>query len=595
FNLSTKGFRGEALASIAAIAHVDMFTRLASEELGNTIKIEGGKIISQGVDSCNLGTSILVKNMFYNIPARRKFLKSDTVESRHILDEFHRVALSHPDISFIYIHNDREVYNLKQDNLRKRIVSIFGTKTNEKLIPIEEDTDIVSIQGFIGKPEFSKKKRGEQFFFVNGRYIKSGYLHHAVNLAYEDLLPKGNTPSYFLYFTVPPDSIDINIHPTKTEIKFDNDQAMYSMLRSTIKHSLGQYNISPVLDFDKNSNLETPYEYKDKEIENPFLLVDRTYNPFESSSVRDTSFGSVSKGSFDTELLSRADDEHNNPNLNREESLYSGTDDGTVFGGSSEGDDFSSDLGVVDSLYSGTQKVNIEYENRIYDSLVSGETQGEESVLESGSLYSNFGEDDSEESSVLFEKEIISPVFEDSFQVKNKYLLCNSKSGIMLVHQHLAHQRVLYEQLLETITIAEVLSQQLLFPITIELSVSDIISVEELRDDLEGVGFSFDIEGDNMLIKGIPPSIKESHISGVIEGLLSDISDQTSHNSFSQLDTISRSMAKNMAIKTGDSLTKQEQKKILEDLFKCKETTLSPYGKRIMREITISDLDNILK
>ena len=233
FNLCTKGFRGEALASIAAIAHVELKTKQENEELGTCLKIEGSTIISQDFISTGKGASIAVKNLFYNIPARRNFLKSDTVETRHIIDEFQRVALAHPNIAFLLHHNNNEVYHLKSSNLRQRIVAVFGSKMNEKLVPINEQTDILDIEGFVAKPEFSKRKRGEQFFFVNDRFIKSSYLNHAVVNAFDGLLEQGSHPSYFLYLKVPANTIDINIHPTKTEIKFDNEKALYAMLRAT--------------------------------------------------------------------------------------------------------------------------------------------------------------------------------------------------------------------------------------------------------------------------------------------------------------------------------------------------------------------------
>ena len=241
FDLHTKGFRGEALASIAAIAHVEMKTKQNQEELGVHIVIEGSKLVTQEVAVLPEGTSFSVKNLFFNIPARRNFLKSETVEFRHVIDEFQRVAMAHPSISFTLIHNGSEMYNLPSSNYRQRIVNIFGGKTNEKLVPVAEDTEMIQISGFVGKPEFAKKSRGEQFFFVNNRFIKSAYLHHAIMNAYEGLLKEGNQPSYFLYLKVPPHTIDINIHPTKTEIKFDDEQSLYAILRSAIKHSLDQF------------------------------------------------------------------------------------------------------------------------------------------------------------------------------------------------------------------------------------------------------------------------------------------------------------------------------------------------------------------
>ncbi|MDI1306394.1 MAG: DNA mismatch repair endonuclease MutL, partial [bacterium] len=230
FSLHTKGFRGEALASIAAIAHMEMKTKQDQEELGTHIVIEGSKFVSQDVAVLPKGTSFAVKNLFFNIPARRNFLKSDTVEYRHVIDEFQRVALAHPKIHFTFYHNGSEMFNLPPSTLRQRIVNVFSGKTNEKLVPVQEETEIVSIQGFVSKPEFAKKNRGEQFFFVNDRFIKSGYLHHAVMAAYDGILKDGAQPSYFLYLTVPPNTIDINIHPTKTEIKFDDEHALYAIL-----------------------------------------------------------------------------------------------------------------------------------------------------------------------------------------------------------------------------------------------------------------------------------------------------------------------------------------------------------------------------
>ncbi|MEX0289997.1 MAG: DNA mismatch repair endonuclease MutL, partial [Flavobacteriaceae bacterium] len=280
FHLNTKGFRGEALASIAAIAHVEMQTKPSSDELGTNLRIEGSKIISQDVVAAPKGTSIGVKNLFFNIPARRNFLKSNQVELRHVTDEFHRVALAHPSVSFNFYNNGSELFNLPATSYRKRIVHIFGSKTNEKLVPVKEETQVVKVDGFICKPEFAKKSRGEQFFFVNNRFIKSPYLHHAVVNAFEGLIKPDAFPGYFLYLEVDTSSIDINIHPTKTEVKFDDEQTIYAILRSTVKHSLGQFNVAPVLDFEKDQNLETPYAYKNMGVQPPKVTVDARFNPF---------------------------------------------------------------------------------------------------------------------------------------------------------------------------------------------------------------------------------------------------------------------------------------------------------------------------
>jgi len=275
FNLHTKGFRGEALASIAAIAHVELKTKTEGNDIGTHLTIEGSKVISQDPAVVPKGTTIAVKNLFFNIPARRNFLKSNTVETRHIIDEFHRVALAHPSVAFQMIHSGSDVFNLPASNSRQRIVNIFGSKTNEKLVPVNEETEILKINGFVLKPEYGKKSRGEQFFFVNDRFIRSSYLHHAVASAYEGLMKNGVHPGYFLFLDVDPHSIDINIHPTKTEIKFDDEHAIYAMLRATVKHSLGQFNIAPVLDFERDKGFDTPYEYGKKSPKAPSIEVDR--------------------------------------------------------------------------------------------------------------------------------------------------------------------------------------------------------------------------------------------------------------------------------------------------------------------------------
>ena len=283
FSLNTKGFRGEALASIAAIAHVELKTKQENDELGTAITIEGSIVKKQETTATSKGTSIAVKNLFFNIPARRNFLKSDAVELRHIIDEFHRVVLAHPQINFSMYHNDNNLFDLRSENFRQRIVHTFGKKTNDKLVPVDEDTELLKISGFIGKPEFAKKSRGEQFFFVNQRFIKSPYLNHAIQAAFEGLLAPNKYPSYFLNLRVDPKSIDINIHPTKTEIKFDDEPTIYALLRAAVKHSLGQFSVAPILDFQRDAALDTLYHQQSDNVSTPRVEVDPDFNPFSSS------------------------------------------------------------------------------------------------------------------------------------------------------------------------------------------------------------------------------------------------------------------------------------------------------------------------
>jgi DNA mismatch repair protein MutL len=298
FDLKTMGFRGEALSSIAAVSHLTINSnKILDEDLGNEIKLEAGEITSKNEILCKKGTSISVRNLFFNIPARRNFLKSDNVELRHIIDEFHRVALINYNINFIFINNENEIFNLKKSIFKERIIRIFGKSTEQKLVPIREKTDIASIEGFVYKPEYTKKTRSTQFFFVNNRFVKNSHLHHAVKTAYDGLIFDNHYPSYFLNFKVPTDSVDVNIHPNKTEIKFDNDQSIYAILKSSIKHSLGQFNIAPTIDFESSVNLNTPYSYINKEASIPRVDYNKAFNPFDNSEL--TPIISSKKTSFE--------------------------------------------------------------------------------------------------------------------------------------------------------------------------------------------------------------------------------------------------------------------------------------------------------
>jgi len=289
FNLSTKGFRGEALASVAAIAQVELKTKVEGNDLGTQIIIEGSEVKEQEVCSCAKGTSFSIKNLFYNVPARRNFLKSNPVEVKHIIEEFQRVAMVHADIAFSMYNNGNEVFNLKKGSFRQRIVGVFGERYNQKLVPVEESTDIVSVIGFVSKPEFAKKTRGEQYFFVNDRFIKNSYLNHAINNAFDQLLSKDQHPSYFLKLTIDPAKIDINIHPTKTEIKFEDERAIYAIIRTSVKQALGKNNITPTLDFEQESSFNVPLMRSTEHIKAPTIKVNPSYNPFATKSSESSS------------------------------------------------------------------------------------------------------------------------------------------------------------------------------------------------------------------------------------------------------------------------------------------------------------------
>ncbi|MBT8263054.1 MAG: DNA mismatch repair endonuclease MutL [Bacteroidia bacterium] len=525
FNLHTKGFRGEALASIAAIAHVELKTKTEEAEIGTKICIEGSTVVSQEAEVVPQGTTIAVKNLFYNIPARRNFLKSNPVETRHIIDEFHRVALAHPQVAFSMVHNGSDVFNLPPSNIRQRIVNIFGSKTNQKLVPVTEETEIVKVNGFVLKPEFARKSRGEQFFFVNDRFIKSPYLHHAVSSAFEGLIRDRMHPGYFLFLEVKPTTIDINIHPTKTEIKFDDEHSIYAMLRSTIKHGLGQFSVAPVLDFNKDSSFDTPYEYSKKSPVLPTIEVDRDFNPFKEG-------GAKSGGGF-----TKYKDKSTNW-----ESLYVGLK-GELSGSTDE-----------------TDVTQIEFESeevtgRLFD---TNET-------DSGQL---------------------------TFQLQQKYIISPIKSGLMVIHQHLAHQRILYEELLRNMTVKEAVSQQLLFPMEIELSKPDMEILQKVREQLEHTGFHFEsFSEEKISISGIPVGLNDSSAGKVLDQLITDIRDEVPDASFSLNDLLAKSMAKSMAVRTGTALNKAEREHLVNRLFACKEPSVSPDNTQVLITLDVTELD----
>ncbi|MGK0252712.1 MAG: DNA mismatch repair protein MutL [Mariniflexile sp.] len=524
FHIHTKGFRGEALASIAAIAHVELKTMQDYDDVGSSIVIEGSKVTSQEVVVTPKGTSISVKNLFFNIPARRNFLKSNTVELRHVIDEFQRVALAHPNINFAFYNNGSETFNLPISNYRQRIVNIFGNKTNEKLVPVDEKTEVLNVSGFVGKPEFAKKTRGEQYFFVNNRFIKSPYLNHAISSAFDGLLKGGNHPSYFLNLTVDPQTIDINIHPTKTEIKFDDEHTLYALLRSAVKHSLGQFNIAPVLDFDRDSNLDTPYHFNKKDTNTPFIEVDRSFNPFKEHYVSGKQVTAFKRQT-----------------LNNWDSLYVGLESK----GTKSQDNFS----------------EVHFES-------------EETTI------SAFNDDNKIEKT------------KTTYQLHNKYIVSTIKSGMLVIDQHRAHQRILYEDFLNNLTIKEGMSQQLLFPLQLHFSKQEIEIINQLKDDLEHTGFVFsNVSNESVEIIGVPVTVPESEVSIILEQLIGDVENEVPDSNFSATDLLAKSMAKSLAIKRGQSLQKDEQEHLVNKLFACKEPNVSPNNRTTFITMSVDELD----
>ena len=518
FRLNTNGFRGEALASIAAIAHVELKTKLRDESLGSSVKIEGSKLKSEEEVSTSNGTSVSVKNLFFNIPARRSFLKSDPVELRHIMDEFHRVSMAHPQINFSMHHNDNDLFDLRSETFRQRIIHIFGAKMNEKLVPVLEDTELLKISGFVGKPEFAKKSRREQFFFVNHRFIKSSYLNHAISSAFDGLLLPNKFPSYFLNLELDTKSIDINIHPTKTEIKFDDEPTLYALLRAAVKHSLGQFSVAPVLDFERDPSMDTPYRQNLNNVISPKVEVDSSFNPFRTQAKAST-----------------------RNNISNPEGLYLGLE-------SRSNSDFNP---IVESQF------------------------------ESDALQSS-----------IFEKESFEST-QNTFQLHNKYIVGTIKSGLVVIDQNRAHERILYEHYLEQITLKDPVSQQLLFPLRLEFSTHELSVLKSIRPQLIQAGFKFSAFGsDSLELAALPVGVQDAFVSNIFDQLVSDIQNEVPDFNFSQSDLLAKSIAKSLATKNGKKLSIQEQEFIINALFACKEPTFTPFNKTIFITLEGSYLDS---
>jgi DNA mismatch repair protein mutL len=525
FHLHTKGFRGEALASIAAVAQVELTTAQEGEEIGTELVIEGNKIISQQPSVVNKGTSIAMKNLFFNVPARRKFLKADSVEFRHILDEFHRVVLAHPDIHFYLYNNATELYNLPIASLRKRIVQVFGSKLDERLVPVEEKTDILNIYGFICKSSF-KKNKSLQYLIVNQRFIKSPYLHNAIKNAYEGLLKENEQPEYFLYLELSPELIDINIHPTKTEIKFENDHIIYALVRSAVKHSLGQFQVFPSIDFELSQENEVPYSYKDKEAKLPTYQVDSNFNPFQMD--------------FDSQAP--------------KQEKYT----------SSKSFDYKKHSPSWENLYTGIpSKVN--------------EFQQIKEEPSMPNLLDSLSVEASKQTILYFQK---------------KYLITYLKEKVLIINATRAHQRILYERFTKNIRTGINISEQLLFPLEFEFSPTEVLSIISLSSVLETAGFLFETEGNKVRVLGLPTLVKESQALEILKDLIADNMEDIPQENFSQEDILAKNLAKTLSIRSGQSLSSEEQEQLIADLFSCKECNVSPFGKKIFTELSINEIDS---
>lgn len=513
FHITTKGFRGEALASIAAVAMVELKTKRAEDETGVLIEINGSHIERQEPCPMHTGSLFSVKNLFYNIPARRKFLKSDNTELRHIISEFQRVALAHPSVKFSLVHNDEEIYRLQAGNSRQRIAAIFGKQYNQSLVDVNTSTSIVDINGYVGKPESARRTPGEQFFFINNRYIRHPYLHRAVMEAFQGILSPDAVPSYFLFLTADPATIDVNIHPTKTEVKFEDERSVWQIILAAVRESLGRFNVVPSLDFGPESAMDIPI--LPPGIERPVVPepeIDPTFNPFNQ--------GEYQRHEINWEFRGNRD------NTDNWESLY------TVTARSSE-----------DRQKERTESLSFENRRRF-------------------------------------------------FQVKNRYILCPVISGIMMIDQRRAHERILYEKFLASLGDGPAPVQVSMFPVEAELTPGDMVILDEISEDLNRMGFDVEREkGNRVIIKGHPADSRNPHPLEMLCTLIAEYKVTLNDPSVGARERVAMSMAKASSIAYGMALTQTEMEELFDQLFACSMPGYSPTGKAVMNIITMEELD----
>jgi len=502
FSIRTRGFRGEALASMAAVAEVNLKTRLEGDELGTQIRISGSRLESKEAVQAPPGSNFQVRNLFYNIPARRKFLKSDQTELRHIINEFNHVSLTHPDIQFSLTHNQSEIFQLPVSNLRQRIVGTFGKSLNSYLISLESDTTLITINGFIGLPEHARRTYGEQFFFVNNRFIKHPYFHKAVLNGYEQILAADHIPSYFIYFSIDPSHIDVNIHPSKTEVKFEDERAIWQILLASVKKAIGKNNLSPSLDFDTEGVIDIPVLSRDTEIKQPHIDTNPGYNPF------------AGEDSYEREKRSTP---------------------------------------YLDERFEG------------WEQLFEPGTETQASTLK-------------------------------NLQIRNKYILSAVKSGVMLIDQRRAHERILYERMFLALEQKKPLAQQSLFPETITLNAADYQVCLEMMVPMEQMGFDIrDFGKNSVVIHGFPADMKPGSASDTLELMIEQYKTDQGLNEIAQAERVSRAAAKASAIHYGTPLSETEMQELIDQLFACANPNHTPSGSLIVRIMDLDELDTHFK
>lgn len=514
FSIRTMGFRGEAIASMAAVAQLEIKSKQDDQELGTMIVVEASEVKKQEPAACQKGTSICVKNLFYNVPARRNFLKSNGVEMKHIVDEFQRIALANPQIGFSLHQNDMETYSLPEGKLSQRIVHLFGKNYQQQLVACSESIDHIEIQGYVGRPDFAKKTRGEQFFFVNNRFIKSNYLNHAVSNAFQGLISDNSFPFYVLFISIDPKHIDINVHPTKTEIKFDDEKMAYAVVRSAVRQALSTHNITPALDFNSDINIGNKLMF-DRE-----SIKDKNYSQFRNTTTpREQS------------------------NIDNWDKLFD-ENRGKV--------DFSQ-LDEVDN-----NEVTLTFGSQMNDEGAINENQSSSAI----------------------------------FQLHNRYILSQVKSGMMIIDQQAAHERILFEKYLISLKKNSGASQQTLFPQAISLNPSDFALVMDMKEEITALGFVIESFGkSDLLIKGLPVEISSGNEKEIFEGLL----DQFKKNmelAVPRNENLARSLAKRTSLKAGAVLGQEEMTRLIDQLFACDNANYAPNGKRTFHILELSNIEN---
>jgi DNA mismatch repair protein MutL len=522
FSLRTMGFRGEALASIAAVAQVELRTRRSDDELGILVEIAGTRVFKQEAVQCDLGTSFQVKNLFFNVPARRRFLKSDNVEKSHIFTEFYRIALVNSNVAFSLFDGDEEIFQLQPSNNKIRIENIFGKNAKKRwqqqLLTIETSTNLVNIVGYVGKPEYAQKS-GSQYFFVNGRFMRHPYFHKAVLLAYNQMIKATESPNYFIYFEVDPKTIDINIHPTKTEIKFENEQAIWSILSAAVKEALGKFNVVPSIDFDQEGAVDMTVGMSVDNIRPPQTNFNPNYNPFGSTSYK-------------------------RPVLDWEE-LYG-------------------DFEKKDSIESSPTWQPNENTSIKTTSLIPVQQQ----IIEN---------DESRSA---------------NFQYKNKYIFTGIKSGLLMIDQHRAHVRILYDSFLSQMENSRGLSQQVLFPEVLELNADDAQFFEQIIPELQHVGFEFEpVENYSFNVKGVSSQVGTSSVIDLLLDIIEKAKTTASDHTTDLHESISLSLAQSSSLKAGQRLTNEEMTDLIDRLFACTNHNSTPDGKKIMTIFTQDEFE----